>query len=80
MDSEDDVPNPNIPEHTMIAEGVDAFSHPVRLAIGICVCNDFRELSKEFRLQPGGQWTCPDCGRVYSFHGDQIDADPPVTD
>lgn len=80
MDDEADVPNPDISEHTMIAEGTDTFGRPVRLAIGICACNEFRDLGREFRLQPGERWACPDCGRVYSFDDDRIDADPPVTD
>lgn len=65
------VPNPRIPENTIILRGTDALGREVVVARGFCECNATRERSKEFYIgSPGESWTCAECGRTYMLDPD----------
>jgi hypothetical protein len=75
----DDVPNPDIPEHSFILSGKTSTGESIKVARGICECNVDHDLSKEFFLNSGERWICPDCENIYSFDGERIAVTRPIT-
>jgi hypothetical protein len=73
LEIKDIVPNPHIPEHAFIVEGVTATGESAAIAVGVCACNTDRDPDQgTFWLRAGEQWVCPDCRRVYAFDGQRI--------
>lgn len=68
----------DVPENTYIVTGKTPVGETITIAVGVCVCNETRDLDRgKFWLHAGEQWVCPECGRVYSFDGERIDIAEP---
>ena len=72
-ESERDVPNPEIPENIFIASATSPEGAPFKVAIGLCECDEDRDMSlTRFWLLAGEHCECEECGRVYWFDGETI--------
>jgi hypothetical protein len=70
---DDGAPNPDIPLNAFIVTGTTPDGETVKIALGLCVCNEDRDESRgKFWLRAGQRWVCPECGRVFSFDGERI--------